>query len=74
MGLLVQLDRLRARRGAKKAIVAVASSMLRAAFYMLRDGTPYRDLGAAHFVRKQRFENLFTGPQGFAIGFVVTVE
>lgn len=32
-----------------KAIVAVAASMLRAIYYMLRDGTPYRDLGADHF-------------------------
>ncbi len=41
-------QRIKSRRGAMKAIVAVAASMLRAAFYMLRDGTPYRDLGAHH--------------------------
>ena len=43
--------RLRARRGAKKAIIAVAASMLTAAWYMLRDGTPWQDLGASHFDR-----------------------
>lgn len=37
--------RLRARRGAKKAIVAVAASMLTAAYFMLRDGVEFRDLG-----------------------------
>lgn len=43
--------RLRARRGTKKAIVAVAASMLTAAWHMLRDGTEWHDLGAAHFDR-----------------------
>ena len=38
--------RIRARRGAKKAILAVAASMLPAAYHMLRDGVEYADLGA----------------------------
>jgi transposase len=42
---------LRARRGAKKAIVAVAASMLTAAWHMLRDGAEWHELGAAHFDR-----------------------
>lgn len=46
--------RIKRKGGAKKAIVAVASSMLRAAYYMLRDGTPYRDLGATHFTTVDR--------------------
>ena len=46
-----QFHRLSARRGAKKAIVAVAASMLTAAWYMLRNGTEWTDLGAAHFDR-----------------------
>ena len=46
-----QFHRLRARRGAKKAIIAVAASMLTAAWHMLRDGTEWHDLGAAHFDR-----------------------
>lgn len=46
-----KFHRIRARRGAKKAIVAVAASMLTAAWHMLRDGTPWHDLGAAHFDR-----------------------
>ncbi len=41
--------RLCARRGPKKAIVAVAASMLTAAWHMLRDGTVWQDLGARHF-------------------------
>lgn len=47
--LQAQFHRIRARRGAKKAIVAVAASMLTAAWHMLRDGTEWQDLGAAHF-------------------------
>jgi transposase len=49
--LQAQFHRIRARRGAKKAIVAVAASMLTAAWHMLRDGTEWQDLGAAHFDR-----------------------
>ena len=36
--LQAQFHRLRARRGAKKAIGAVAASMLTAAYHMLKDG------------------------------------
>jgi transposase len=49
-----QFVRIRARRGAKKAIVAVAASMLTAAYFIIRDGVPYRDLGPAHFDKRQR--------------------
>lgn len=52
--LHTQFLRLKARRGAKKAIIAVAASMLTAAYYMLRDGVEYRDLGAGHFDRRDR--------------------
>ena len=41
--------RIRMRRGAKKAIVAVAASMLTAIYHMLKDGTLYQDLGYNHF-------------------------
>ena len=40
-----QFQRLKARRGPKKAMVAVAASMLTAVFYMLRNGVVYNDLG-----------------------------
>ena len=43
--------RLSPRRGAKKAIVAVAASMLTAIWHMLRDGTAWNDLGANYFDR-----------------------
>ena len=49
--LQAQFHRIRARRGAKKAVMAVAASMLTAVWHMLRDGTEWQDLGAAHFDR-----------------------
>jgi transposase len=49
-----QFLRLRARRGAKKAIVAVAASLLTSVYHMIREGTPYKDLGAQHFTRHDR--------------------
>ena len=47
--LHAQFLRLRARRGPKKAIVAVAASILTSAYYLLRDQIPYRDLGSLYF-------------------------
>jgi transposase len=52
--LRAQFLRLRARRGSKKAIVAVAASILTIAYYIIRDGTPYRDLGSDHFQTRDR--------------------
>jgi len=52
--LQAQFHRLRSRRGAKKAILAVAASMLTAAYHMLKNGLPYRDLGADHFSSRDR--------------------
>jgi transposase len=52
--LQAQFLRLRARRGAKKAILAVAASILTAAYFMLRDGVEYEDLGADHFTRRDK--------------------
>jgi len=49
-----QFQRLRTRRGPKKAILAVASSMLTCAYHMLKTGVEYRDLGAEHFARRDR--------------------
>jgi transposase len=49
-----QFLRLKSRRGPKKAIVAVAASMLTAAYYMLRDSVKYRDLGPHHFEQRDK--------------------
>lgn len=52
--LRAQFLRLRARRGGKKAIVAVAASILSIVYYIIRDATPYRDLGPDHFFTHDR--------------------
>jgi transposase len=49
--LQAQFLRLKARRGPKKAAIAVAASILTAVYHMLRDGTFFRDLGPDHFAR-----------------------
>jgi transposase len=50
--LRAQFHRLKGRVGAMKAIIAVAASMLSAAFHMLSTGTVYKDLTGAYFDRR----------------------
>jgi transposase len=45
---------IKSRRGANKAILAVASSMLTAAYFMLRDGVEYHDLGPRYFADRDK--------------------
>jgi transposase len=52
--LRAQFLRIKSRRGPKKAIMAVAASMLTASYFILRDGVAYRDLGPQHFDRRDR--------------------
>jgi transposase len=47
-----QIHRLRSRRGIKKAIGAVAASILTAAYHMLAHGILYQDLGPDHLDRR----------------------
>jgi transposase len=47
--LQAQFLRIKSRRGPMKAILAVAASILTAAYHMLRDGVAYRDLKADFF-------------------------
>ena len=50
--LRAQFHRLKSRVGPMKAIIAVAASMLTAAFHMLNTGSDYKDLGAAHLDKR----------------------
>jgi transposase len=52
--LRAQFLRLKSRRGPKKAILAVAASILTAAYHILKNGTTYQDLGADHFERRDK--------------------
>lgn len=49
-----QFLRLKSRRGPKKAIVAVAASMLTDVYYMLRDGVEFHDLGDQYFMQRDK--------------------
>ena len=46
--------RIGARRGKRRAAIAVAHSLLVAVYHLLRDGTVFQDLGADHFERRNR--------------------
>ena len=52
--LRAQFLRLKSRRGPKKAILAVAASILTAAYYILKNDATYHDLGADHFERRDK--------------------
>ena len=72
---LAQFNRLRVRRGAKKAVVAVAASMLTAAYYMLFRGKAFEDLGSDHFDRRDKTKQvgrLVRRLEG--LGLKVTIE
>jgi transposase len=47
--LSAQYRRIAARRGKKRAVVALAHSIAVSAYQMLKPNQPYRDLGANHF-------------------------
>jgi transposase len=49
-----QFLRLKSRRGPKKAILAVAASMLTDVYYMLRNGEAFQDLGDQYFIQHDK--------------------
>ena len=52
--LSAQYRRLASRRGTNRAIVAVGHTILVAAYYILKDGAEYHELGGDHFDRLRR--------------------
>lgn len=52
--LRAQGERLTRRRGKKRAVVAVAHTILRMAYYMLTRSQPYQDLGSNYFDERER--------------------
>lgn len=51
--LRAQYLRVRRRRGHKKAIVAVAHSILVSAYHVLQDGVSYQELGGDYFLTRE---------------------
>src|SRR5207248_5624089 len=56
--LRAQYLRVKRRQGHKKAIVAVAHSILVAAYYILSEQKRYQDLGGDYFIRREDQERL----------------
>lgn len=56
--LRAQFLRIKSRRGPKKAILAVAASMLSSAYVMLRDGVTYHDLGGNYFEQRNKQKSI----------------
>ncbi len=50
--LAARYRRLATRRGSKRALVAVAHSILTASWHMLAHDASYQDLGGDHFVQR----------------------
>jgi transposase len=73
--LKARYHRLAARRGKKRAIVAIARTMLESAYYMLSRREPYHDLGADyHDRRKQDHQITYFTKQLTKLGFAVTLD
>jgi hypothetical protein len=73
--LSAQYHRIAARRGGKRAAVAVAHTMLAIIYHMLKEGTVYQDMGSKYFdelnrdaVARRAIKRLE------ALGYKVTVE
>jgi transposase len=54
--LQAQYHRVKSRRGPKRAVVAVAASILTAAYHILQDGVVYRDLGGDYFTQRDKLK------------------
>jgi len=73
--LQAQFLRLRSRRGAKKAICAVAASLLTSIYHMLKNGVAYADLGAAHFDRRSKDRKVLSMIQRLRnLGYAVKLD
>jgi transposase len=69
-----QYLRLKARRGPNKAVIAVAATLLTAAYHMLKYGVEYRDLGPDHFNRDKEAQAHRLVRRLKALGLEVTVK
>ena len=67
--------RVKGRRGHKKAVVATGHQILEIAYYVMRDGVTYRELGADYFQRRDRERTARRHVKQLeALGYVVTVQ
>jgi len=67
--------RLKSRRGHKKAVVAVGHQILQIAYYVMRDGVTYHELGADYCQRHDRERTMRRHVKQLeALGYVVTIQ
>jgi transposase len=70
-----QYRRIAARRGGKRAALAVAHSILVIIYHMLKDGTVYSDLGDTYFDQRDKLAVARRARKRLAaLGFTVTIE
>ncbi len=73
--LQARYNRVKRHRGHKKAVVAVGHQILEIAFYIMRDGLTYRELGADYFDRRHRDRATRRHVRQLeALGYRVTLE
>lgn len=73
--LAAQYRRLSARRGSKKAAIAVAHSILITIYHMLKDGTEYQDLGENYFDKQHHNRTLMRAVRKIeALGYHVELK
>jgi transposase len=73
--LKARYHRLAARRGKKRAIIAIAHSMLESAWFMLTRRQPYQELGGDYYdQRKKESKVSYLTKQLTKLGFAVTLD
>jgi hypothetical protein len=73
--LAAQYRRLAARRGAKRALIALAHTILVIAYHLLRDGVTYQELGGNYFDERDREATLRRSVRRLErLGYKVTIE
>lgn len=67
--------RIKSRRGHKKAVVATGHQILGIAYFVMQDGTTYRELGTHYLQRRDRERTVRRHVKQLeALGYVVTVQ
>ncbi len=61
--------RLKARRGARRAIVAIAHRLLKAVYHIVRNGESFRDLGEGYLEQNQEAKLKRLGYQAHKLGY-----
>jgi transposase len=73
--LQARYHRVKRHRGHKKAVVAVGHQLLEIAYYVMRDGVTYDELGADYFDRRHAERAVRRHVRQLeALGFHVTIE